>query len=143
MSKTFKVLIAVLALGFFGLPVLTSIAAALRPPAPADTAAEVETTQADPVAEYQAALDTIPSMATYVTRVRPGSNDRAVDIQVTDAFKRESQEVRQEFAVTLWKAWAVAAKIEPESARIKLVDRLGEQVGGSRAMSDEIYVDYK
>ena len=107
-------------------------------------AAPSELTNEQAVAQYKAGLDTILSMSEFISDIRPGLIDGLVEIEVTAAFREESKPVREDFAVALWEAWVVAldAKDDVDAARIHLVSRQGQQVGGSRTIGGSvIYVE--
>ncbi len=94
-------------------------------------------------AEYKAALETIPGMSSFVSDIRPGLIDGMVELEVTVNFQEESKPAREDFAVSLWEAWVAASDLEDvDDARIRLVNRQGKHVGGSRMIGGSvIYVD--
>ncbi|MGI8935207.1 MAG: hypothetical protein ACR2FS_14155 [Phormidesmis sp.] len=118
---------------------------AVAPVAAAAPVAPIPTTPTNDqaFAEYKAALETISGMSSFVSDIRPGLIDGMVELEVTVNFQEESKPAREDFAVSLWEAWVAASDLEDvDDARIRLVNRQGKQVGGSRMIGGSvIYVD--
>jgi hypothetical protein len=113
------------------------------PASPAPVASKEKPSQEQAVAEYKAALGSVPNMGDFVADVRPGLIEGLVEIQVTTFYAAQQKGARQNFAVALWEAWVTASGLEDvDKARIRLVNRQGQQVGGSRVIGGSvIYVD--
>jgi hypothetical protein len=65
----------------------------------------------------------------------PGRVQDQLVITVPNAFHRLHYQERLQAAQLLWQVWVTVLKPkDADYARIKLVDRLGNEVGGSRAL---------
>lgn len=59
-------------------------------------------------------------------------DERTVQVAVSDAWHYQPKQIRTQLAQRMWAAWAsVASPSDSDRARIKLVDQLGNNVGGS------------
>jgi len=69
----------------------------------------------------------------------PGKLQDELVITVPNAFHRLHYQERLQAAQLLWQMWVTALKPKnADHARIKLVDRLGNEVGGSRALGGSL-----
>jgi hypothetical protein len=58
--------------------------------------------------------------------------EQTVQVSVSDAWNYQPKQIRTQLAQRMWAAWAsVASPSDSDRARIKLVDQLGNSVGGS------------
>jgi pyruvate/2-oxoglutarate dehydrogenase complex dihydrolipoamide acyltransferase (E2) component len=70
--------------------------------------------------------------------VRPESPHR-LRITVSNSFHAEPYQNRLQSAQTMWKIWAgIHSPSEPDKSFISIVDRLGNEVGGSRAIAGSL-----
>jgi hypothetical protein len=74
-----------------------------------------------------------------VVDATPGKIQDQLVITVPNAFHRLHYQERLQAAQLLWQVWVTVLKPkDPDHARIKLVDRLGNEVGGSRALGGSL-----
>jgi len=89
---------------------------------------------------YMAVLET--SKVTVVERVnvrKIATNTWEAELTVRDHWHLRHYQIRLQDAQTLWKAWAlVASPHDLDSARIKLIDHNGNEVGGSRLLGGSL-----
>lgn len=64
----------------------------------------------------------------------PGGSPHEIDIMVADGWAYQPYQKRLQWAQVLWRAWArIHTPQEPDKSRIVLVDRMDNEVGGSRS----------
>jgi len=74
-----------------------------------------------------------------VVDATPGRVPDQLVIAVPNTFHRLHYQERLQAAQLLWQVWVTVLKPkDPDHARIKLVDRLGNEVGGSRALGGSL-----
>jgi hypothetical protein len=74
-----------------------------------------------------------------VAGATPGKLRDQLIITVPNAFHRLHYQERLQAAQLLWQIWLTVLKSkDADHARIKLVDRLGNEVGGSRALGGSL-----
>lgn len=148
-SKPLKYTVAGL---FAAVLFLPAVVAVFAPPQTASTSAAApavavdlveKPTQEQAAADYEARIRRVANMSDFVVDIRLGLIDGLVEIEVTPFYASQHKAARQDFAVALWETWASASGVEDvDKARIRLVNRQGQQVGGSRAIAGSvIYVD--
>lgn len=110
---------------------------------PTPTPAVVQQASTDPISDFKGGLLATPGATQFVESVRPGRLDGEVEIVVTAAFQNSSKASREDLAQALWTAWVTASGVsDVDKARLRLVDKYGKQIGGSRAIAGSvIYVD--
>lgn len=153
-SKFLKVLLVSTLVMFGALPLVATVITSLKPSAgteavtPVEAVTLVEAVKPKPtndqaIAEYKAGLEAISGISDFVSDIRPGLIDGTVEIEVTVNFQEESKPAREDFAASLWETWATVSGVKDvDDARIRLVNRQGKQVGGSRMIGGSmIYVD--
>lgn len=90
---------------------------------------------------YLALVNADPLASKIVESVQVEQNGQrwTATITLRNVWHLRNKQIRLQDAQTLWKAWAVvASKDDPDSARIKLVDLNGNEVGGSRVLAGSL-----
>lgn len=110
---------------------------------PTPTPAVVQQVSTDPISDFRGGLSSVQGMSVFVSSVKPGRLKNEVEIVMTPAFQAEHKAARRQLAVSLWEAWARTSGVaDVDKARLRLVDKYGKEIGGSRAIAGSvIYVD--
>jgi hypothetical protein len=88
-----------------------------------------------PAQEFLKLIRTYDPRQQLVVDATPGRVQDQLVITVPNAFHRLHYQERLQAAQLLWQVWVTVLKPkDADYARIKLVDRLGNEVGGSRAL---------
>jgi hypothetical protein len=103
----------------------------IETPSPEYKAATIPTS--DPIAELLAFIRTVDKNGDLIINVTQGVDSNTAKITVANQWHDSGYQVRLQNAQLMWKSWAgFRSPKEPDKARIKILDRMGNEVGGSR-----------
>jgi len=92
-----------------------------------------------PAQEFLTVIRKYDPRQQLVVDATPGKLQDQIVITVPNAFHRLHYQERLQAAQLLWQVWVTVIKPkDADHARIKLVDRLGNEVGGSRALGGSL-----
>jgi hypothetical protein len=92
-----------------------------------------------PAQEFLTVIRKYDPRKQLVVDATPGKLQDQIVITVPNAFHRLHYQERLQAAQLLWQVWvSVRRPKDPDHARIKLVDLLGNEVGGSRALGGSL-----
>ena len=92
-----------------------------------------------PSQEFLAVIRKHDPHKTLVVDAKPGTLPEQLIIVVPNQFHRLHYQERLQAAQALWQMWVkIVRPKQPDHARIKLVDLLGNEVGGSRALGGSL-----
>jgi hypothetical protein len=91
------------------------------------------TAAGDPISELLTFIRSVDKNGDIVVSVSQGNDSNTAKITVANQWHYEPYQMRLQTAQITWKAWAgFRSPKEPDKARIKIVDRMENEVGGSR-----------
>jgi hypothetical protein len=92
-----------------------------------------------PAQQFLAVIRKYDPQKQLVLDATPGTLPDQLVITVPNAFHRLHYQERLQAAQLLWQVWVTVLKPkDPDHARIKLTDRLRNEVGGSRALGGSL-----
>jgi hypothetical protein len=106
---------------------------------PASSKSKPPPAAATPAQEFLNLIRTYDPRQQLVVDATPGRVQDQLVITVPNTFHRLHYQERLQAAQLLWQVWVTVLKPkDADYARVKLVDRLGNEVGGSRALGGSL-----